>query len=115
MGKAAVTITQRHLLAKAGVIVPHTRARRLNTDRQPDEWAIRELAEHLGMPEATLYGWVQHGRLRSRPVPSGPRYSRFVHADATTIAQLKEILATPRPWRRRPPPVDPAHPVNAES
>ena len=105
----------RHLLAKAGVIVPHTRARRLNTDRQPDEWTIRELAEHLGMPEATLYGWVQHGRLRSRPVPSGPRHSRFVHADATTIAQLKEILATPPPWRRRPPLVDPAHPTNAES
>ncbi len=37
----------------------------------PDEWTIRELAEHLGMREPTLYTWVQQGRLRSRLVQVG--------------------------------------------
>ena len=66
----------RHLLYAAD---PEATARRLRVpkiDRAPDEWTIPELSVKLGVPEATLYGWVRKGRLRSRsiarlPAPGG--------------------------------------------
>ena len=62
---------------------------------------IRELAQRLAMPEPTLYSWVQHGRLRSRP--SGA-YAKLVHADEAAIAERRQMRATPMPWRHNPPP-----------
>jgi transposase-like protein len=76
-------------------------------DREPDEWTIHELAHHLGMPETTLYTWVQQGRLSSSLVPGQGRPVKLVHADEAEIAMLKAIRATPAPWRRLPPPVTP--------
>ena len=35
-------------------------------ERLANEWTIRELAEEIGMPQPTLYTWVQKGRLRRR-------------------------------------------------
>jgi hypothetical protein len=74
-------------------------------ERQPDEWTIRELAEEPGVPQPTLYHWVQNGRLPSRSVKAGAGFAKLVIADAATIANLKTIRATPPPWRRLPPPV----------
>src|SRR6266446_8707057 len=92
-----------HLLIRARVIEPKYRRRKPQIVRQPDEWTIRELAEQIGIPEPTLYTWVQKGRLRSRFVQAGPSRAKLVHADAGTIAALKTIRATPAPWRRLPP------------
>ena len=78
----------RHLLYAAD---PEATARRLRVpkvDRAPDEWTIPELSVKLGVPEATLYGWVRKGRLRSRVVETASRPWRLVHADAATIAPL---------------------------
>ena len=52
----------RRLLTTAGVIEPGLRRPRTIPERQPDEWTIRELAEELGVPQPTLYNWVQNGR-----------------------------------------------------
>jgi excisionase family DNA binding protein len=95
-----------HLLIKARVIEPKYRRRKPQIERQPDEWTIRELAEQIGVPQSTLYSWVQKGRLRSRfvQVTSGGR-AKLVFADAATIDDLKTIRATPPPWRRLPPPL----------
>ncbi len=96
----------RHLLTKAGIAKLKVRHRPPQIDRAPDEWTIRELAEIIGMPEPTLYTWVQQGRLSCRlvPSPSGRGHRKLVHADAETIAALKAVRATPTPWRRLPPP-----------
>jgi DNA invertase Pin-like site-specific DNA recombinase len=94
----------RRLLVKAGAATPKQYQRRqLPTERRPDEWTIRELAETIGMPESTLYLWVQQGRLRSRLVPSGTGRNKLVLADATTIEALKAIRMMPTYWHRLPP------------
>jgi DNA invertase Pin-like site-specific DNA recombinase/uncharacterized protein YndB with AHSA1/START domain len=95
----------RHLLVKAGVVAPkkYLHRQRPPTERRPDEWTIRELAETIGMPQATLYLWVRQGRLRSRHVPSGTGRNKLVLADATTIEALKAIRMVPAPWHRLPP------------
>ena len=98
-----------HLLIRAGAIEPKYRRRKPQIARQPDEWTIRELAEQIGVPEPTLYTWVQKGRLRSRAVNDSR--TKLVHADATAIAELKAIRATPAPWRRLPPPF--TQPINS--
>jgi excisionase family DNA binding protein len=97
-----------HLLIKSGAIKPKYRRCKPQIPRQPDEWTIRELAEQIGVPEPTLYTWVQKGRLRSRIVKDGR--TKLVHADAAAIAELKAIRATPAPWRRLPPPF--TQPIN---
>jgi excisionase family DNA binding protein len=84
-----------HLLIRAGAIEPKYRRRKPHIARQPNEWMIRELAEQIGVPESTLYNWVQKGRLRSRVVKGGRTI--LVHADAAEIAGLKAIRATPAP------------------
>jgi uncharacterized protein YndB with AHSA1/START domain len=95
----------RHLLVTAGVAAPKKYLHRQQppTERRPDEWTIRELAETIAMPEATLYLWVRQGRLRSRHVPSGTGRNKLVLADATTIEALKAIRMVPAPWHRLPP------------
>jgi excisionase family DNA binding protein len=101
-----------HLLLKAGVIEPKYRRAERQIARQQDEWTIRELAEEIGVPESTVYGWVQKGRLRYRFVKARfGRPAKLVHADAATIAALKAARATPAPWRRLPPPF--AKPINS--
>ena len=54
MTRRALGISARHLLVKAGVAAPKYRRRKPQIARHSDEWTIRELAEHLGMPQATL-------------------------------------------------------------
>jgi DNA invertase Pin-like site-specific DNA recombinase len=92
-----------HLLIRAGAIEPKYRRRKPQIARRPNEWTIRELAEQIGVPEPTLYNWVQKGRLRSRVVNDSR--TKLVHADAAAIAELKAIRATPAPWRRLPLPI----------
>ena len=64
------------------------RLRRPKIERGPDEWTVPELANHLGVPPSTIYGWVYCGRLRSRIISETSRPRKLVHADAGTIAQL---------------------------
>lgn len=71
--------------------------------REPDEWTIRELAEAIGMPQATLYYWVACGRLSSRLVKQNRRTVKLVTADTAMIADLKAIRASPPHLRRLPP------------
>lgn len=96
----------RRLLVKAGLVEVKPR-RKAAIARAPDEWTIRELAEHIGMPEPTLYTWVQQGRLSSRRVPAGSGRRQLITADPATIDHLKAIRATPAPWRRLPAPLTP--------
>ena len=96
------------LLRRAAGATPKPRRRKPPIPRQPDEWTIPELAERLGVPQSTLYNWVQRGRLRSRFVQTAVGRAKLVHADGAQIAELRTIRATPAPWRRLPPPVTPS-------
>jgi DNA invertase Pin-like site-specific DNA recombinase len=103
----------RRLLTTAGIIEIRTRRYRTITDRRPNEWTIRELAEELGVPQPTLYNWVQKGRLPSRHITTAAGSAKLITADPATIAELKTIRATPPPWRRLPPlAAQPNHPVS---
>jgi len=68
--------------------------------RCPDEWTINELAAEIGTPLATIYNWVQKGRLSSRSVEVRGTFNTLVTADAATIVRLKAARATPLPFRR---------------
>ncbi len=98
-----------HLLIKSGAETVKYRRRPPSIERRPHEWTIRELAEKIGMPEPTLYTWVQKGRLLCRNVGDGRKRAKLVFADPDTIATLKMIRATPPPWRRIPPRTESAH------
>ena len=93
-----------NLLRKVRVATPRRR-RPVALERGTDEWTIAELARHIPVPQATLYTWVQKGRLRSRTVRVGGDQFVLVHADAAAIATLRTVRATPAPWRRLPPPI----------
>ena len=92
-----------HLLIKSGAETPKYRRRPSQIERLEDEWTIRELAAEIGMPQPTLYTWVQKGRLSCRNVGGGSKRAVLVRADPETITALKAIRATPPPWRRMPP------------
>ncbi len=96
----------RHRLVAAGIAERKRRkpAMTATIAREPDEWMIRELAEHLGMPQATLYYWVQTGRLRHRLIEMRGKTVKLVKADAATIEQLRAIRASPTHLKRLPPP-----------
>ncbi len=92
-----------HLLLKSGAEPLKYRRRPPQIERLENEWTIRELAQEVGMPQPTLYTWVQKGRLSCRNVGGGSKRAVLVRADPETIAALKAIRATPPPWRRLPP------------
>jgi DNA invertase Pin-like site-specific DNA recombinase len=95
----------RHRLVAAGIAKPQRKKPSASAMivREPDEWTIRELAEAIGMPQATLYYWVACGRLSSRLVKQTRRTVKLVTADAAMIADLKAIRASPPHLKRLPP------------
>jgi len=92
-----------HLLLKSGAETLKYRRRPSHVERLENEWTIRELAQEIGMPQPTLYTWVQKGRLSCRNIGGGSKRAKLVRADAETIAALKAVRATPPHWRRPPP------------
>jgi DNA invertase Pin-like site-specific DNA recombinase len=76
------------------------------------EWWLGELACELGMPEATLYGWLRRSRLKARQQEKVP-YRWVVWADDEELGRLKRLRARPvgdylrRLWvGGSPPPAD---------
>jgi hypothetical protein len=77
------------------------------------EWWLQELACELGMPEATLYGWLRRGRLKARQQEEKVPYRWVVWADDEELERLKRLRARPvgdylrRLWvGGSPPPAD---------
>ena len=59
------------------------------------EWWLGELACELGMPEATLYGWLRRGRLQARQQEEKVPYRWIVWADEAELGRLKRLRARP--------------------
>ena len=105
-----------HLLIKSGAESVKYRRRPSSVERRPSEWTIRDLAEEIGMPQPTLYTWIQKGRLSCRNARGASNRAKLVFADPDTVAALKAIRATPPPWRRiLPGPVGKQLPPTTES
>src|SRR5258706_155277 len=104
----------RKCLVAAGIVAQQPKKLITITARGPDEWMIRELAEHIGMPQATLYHWVKTGRLRYRTIEMGAKVIKLVAADAATIADLKAMRTRPA-YPHRLPPSDGGGPLNLTS
>jgi hypothetical protein len=99
-----------HPLIKSGAQSVKYRRRPSKIERRPNEWTIRELAEEIGMPQPTLYTWVQKGRLPCRNAGGASKRAKLILADPETVAALKTTRATPPPWRRIPQAIQSAHP-----
>jgi DNA invertase Pin-like site-specific DNA recombinase len=59
------------------------------------EWWLGELAYELGMPEATLYGWLRRGWLQARQQEEKVPYRWIVWADEAELGRLKRLRARP--------------------
>ncbi|WP_197412560.1 recombinase family protein [Novosphingobium sp. Fuku2-ISO-50] len=69
-------------------------------DRGPHEWTVGELAKHIGMPESTLYTWVQNGRLSCRSITVAGKIIKLLTADAETIESIRAIRSIPPHLRK---------------
>jgi DNA invertase Pin-like site-specific DNA recombinase len=73
--------------------------KRLRSEGREDldrhEWWLGELARELGMPEATLYGWLRRGRLQARGQEEKAPYRWIVWADEAELRRLKRLRARP--------------------
>jgi hypothetical protein len=72
--------------------------RRLRSEGQEDlgrqDWWLGDLSCELGMPQATLYGWLRGGRLKARQQQKVP-YRWIVWADDEELGKLKRLRARP--------------------
>ncbi len=80
-------------------------------DRRPHEWTVVELAERLGMPVPTVYGWVSRNTVSARREGGDGDVRRqrwLVFADGAELERLREMRrasterarARERAWNR---------------
>jgi DNA invertase Pin-like site-specific DNA recombinase len=65
----------------------------------PNEWSVADLAQKLGMPVVTVYGWLRRGWLETRRI----RGQHLVTADAAELdrlARLRQQHPSPQPRRK---------------
>jgi DNA invertase Pin-like site-specific DNA recombinase len=87
------------LLARQGLhYLTPVRAQPLG--RAADEWTLQALAQAVGVPVETLYGWLRRGRLTARrdTSVSPPRW--IIRADATELDRLRALRHAPQMWQR---------------
>jgi hypothetical protein len=66
--------------------------------READEWTLKELAQHLQMPEPTLYAWLKKGLIKARQVKVNSRLVWLATADADQLEQLRQQRSAQRIW-----------------
>jgi len=87
------------LLRDLGVRAPQPRAYPGN-DLGAEEWWVAELAQRVGMPLATLQGWIRRGWVRARQQEHAPR-RWIVWADEAEVARLRERHQRPAGYYTR--------------
>jgi DNA invertase Pin-like site-specific DNA recombinase len=89
------------LLRALGIHRSHVPAHRNRPALAEHEWWLRDLAEHLGMPEVTLDSWVRRGWATGYLHPQARL--RVVHADAAEAERLRSLHHVPRGQHNRRP------------
>ncbi len=80
------------ILLKKGIHRPRAEAKPGSPHHQPDEWWLKDLAEHLHMPSRTLTYWRKSGWIHTRKVNiAGGRW--IVWADASELDRLRRLRA----------------------
>jgi hypothetical protein len=89
------------LLRAIGTHRSHTPARANRPALAPHEWWLRDLAEHLGMPEITLDSWIRRGWATGYLHPDIKR--TVVRADPAEAERLRALHHVPRGQHNRRP------------
>ncbi len=87
------------LLRDLGVRAPRPRAHHRD-GLGPEEWWVAELAQRVGMPLATLQGWIRRNWVRARQQEQAPR-RWIVWADDAEIERLRERHQRPAGYYTR--------------
>ena len=87
------------LLRDLGVRAPQPRASPRD-GLGPEEWWVAELAQRVGMPLATLQGWIRRNWVRARQQEQAPR-RWIVWADDVEIERLRERHQRPAGYYTR--------------
>lgn len=66
------------------------------------EWWLGDLASHLGIPEATLFGWARRGWVQTRKIQHVARGRWAVWADNSKQERLTRLHECPRTWEHKP-------------
>ncbi len=66
--------------------------------RESDEWTLKELANHLQMPEPTLYAWLKKGYVRARQIKVDTRSFWIITANQQELAELRKLRIVKRTW-----------------
>jgi hypothetical protein len=90
----------RKLLSRSGLAKRHTGIAPEDRQRDPNEWWIEDLVQHLKIPKPTLESWCRKGWILARKLTiAGRRW--VIWADADEIQRLRRL----RSYRRRAPSV----------
>lgn len=88
-----------NLMRRLGLRSKQVRAVR-DSNLEPHEWMLPDLALELGMPSITLYSWNKRGWLKSR-YEDGPPRRLVIWADAAELASLRERRQRPAGYYTR--------------
>ncbi len=87
------------LLRALGITRNRSPALRSRPPLAEHEWWLRDLAEHVGMPEITLDAWVRRGWATGYPHPQSG--NRVVRAGPAEIERLRALHQVPRGQHNR--------------
>jgi len=89
----------RNLLTRQGLYTGSQRQQyATKVKRGTDEWALKELARELKMPEVTLYTWIRKGKLTARQEKQGGHCIWLIQANAAELERLRALRTAPRTW-----------------
>ncbi len=88
------------LLARKGLRGSNRKRASDSIVKKKNEWTLYELAHKLGMPEATVYAWIQKGKLKARRTRNGDRCFWLIKADKVEIARIQTLRKQPRKWSK---------------
>ena len=67
---------------------------------EPGQWWLAALAREVGMPAATLFGWLKRGWITGRQ-DTRPPYRWIITADATEVERLRALRRLPAGYHNR--------------
>jgi Recombinase zinc beta ribbon domain len=67
---------------------------------EPGQWWLAALAREIGMPTATLFGWLKRGWVTGRQ-DTRPPYRWIITADATEVERLRALHQLPAGYHNR--------------